>query len=61
MVEEGSEKCEADAETGLDVQDTCCPSMMEIGIELGRLGDRQPAMQDGGREIVCIEGSLTVA
>lgn len=42
--------CEADAETGLYEQDTCCLSMTEMGIELGRLGDCQPAMQEEGRE-----------
>lgn len=43
--------CEADAETGLDVQGTCCTSMREMGMELGRLEDCQTTMQrEGGRE-----------
>lgn len=40
--------CEADAETGLDVQ---CTSMREMGMKLGRLGDCQIIMQrEGGRK-----------
>lgn len=54
--------CEADAETRLDVQDTCCTSMREMGMELGRLGDCQTIMQregvrEGGGKIGWREGS----
>lgn len=40
--------CEADAETGLDVQDTCCTSMREMGMEWG--GWETVRLQCRGRE-----------